>query len=48
MKRVSITVKEIPHVTAEDGKHSIVTVLPDEIHKIFAHKTHEFMFGHLE
>jgi len=48
MKRIPLTIKEISHVTAEDGKHSIVAVLPDEIHKVFSHRTHEFMFGHLE
>ena len=48
MKRVSLTIKEIPHVAAKDGKDSIVAVLTDEIHKVFTQKCHEFMFGHLE
>lgn len=43
-----LTVEEITHVTAEDGQDSIVAILANKIDKVFAHVSHEFMFGNMQ
>lgn len=41
-------IEKISHVTAENGQHSVVSVLAYEVHEINAHLIHEFHIGDAE
>lgn len=41
-------IEKIPHMSPENGKHSVVSVLAYEVHEINSHLIHEFHFGDAE
>lgn len=45
---MNLTVEEVSHVPAEDGQHSIVAVLGDEVDERLAQSTHEVLLRQLQ